>query len=64
MWLLFLSACYKPIRCSPVIVFLLVSGRGFVLVCLGVVKMSVVLLLDFYKPRVCVFMMIAAVRTF
>lgn len=43
------------------------SGRVFVLPgstgYLGVVKMSVVLLLDFYKPQVCIFIMIAAVRT-
>lgn len=32
--------------------------------CLGVVKMSVVLLLHFYKPQVCIFIMIAAVKTF
>jgi len=32
--------------------------------CLGAVKMAVVLLLDFYKPQVCVFMMMTAVRMF
>lgn len=64
----FFFAGYKTIRPGPQLelcslclggFFVLPGSTGY----LGVVKMSVVLLLDFYKPQVCIFIMIAAVRT-
>lgn len=65
----FFAGC-KTIRPIPQLQFCFLHWGGFLCllpgstVCLGVVKMSVVLLLDFYKPQVCIFIMIAAVRTF
>lgn len=65
----FFAGC-KTIRPGPQLEFCSLCLGGFLRSLpgssgyLGVVKMSVVLLLGFYKPHVCIFIMIAAVRTF